>query len=230
MVAPNDDVIDVLDGGTSLVSQLAHSSALVKSRQGSEILLGDRGCVVGANESVGVGRVADDAHLDSLLGHLIDGATLGLENFGISLKQVRALHAGASWAGTDKHANIGVLEANERINSGNDVLNARVRAILELHDEALEDLLSRRQLDELHDHLLVWSKHPALSNEVAKEGADLSSGASDSDADGRLLLVENHGREVAADGLESAHEDFVLHFVVLGCFQDTFNTNCAIIS
>jgi len=169
---------------------------------------------VGANQSVGVGWVANDADLNGLLGNSVDGGTLSLENLSIRLEQVRAFHSWASGPGTDKHADIGVLETNHRVSGWNDVLYASVGTILELHDETLEDLLCGRQLDELHDHLSVRSKHSALGNEVAKEGTDLSSGASDSNANGGLLLVEGHSGEVTAEGLKSAHKDILLHFVV----------------
>ena len=37
-----------------------------------------------ADESIRVSRVANDTHLDGLLGHFIDGSTLSLENLRIS--------------------------------------------------------------------------------------------------------------------------------------------------
>jgi len=58
---------------------------------------------------------------------------------------------------------------------------------------------------------LIRSEHSSLSDEVAKEGADLPSGTGDGNADGRLLLVERHGGEVATEGLKSADENVLVH-------------------
>ena len=164
-----------------------------------------------ADEGVRVGWVADNANLHGLLGDLVDSTTLGLEDLSVSLEEVRALHAGAPWASADKHGDISVLEADEWVGRWDDVGDAVVSAVLELHDEALQDLLSLRKLNELQDHLLVRSKHSTLSNEVAKECTNLTGGASDSDANRGLLQVLGDGWEVATEGLESANENVVLH-------------------
>ena len=211
VVAPNDDIVDVLDLAANFISDLAHSSGLVESSQGSEVLLGDRWGVVRADEGIGVGWVADNAHLHGLLGNSVDRCTLGLEDLGVGLEEVRALHAGATRLGTDKDGNIGILEANHGVGGGDDISDASVSTVLQLHDETLEDLLGDGQLDQLQDHLLVWAKHSALGNKVAKEVADLASGSSDSDTDGWDLEVARHSREVAAEGLQTADEDLVLH-------------------
>lgn len=134
VVAPDSHVSDLVDMATSLFSKLAYSSALIKSGKGRELRLGDRGGVVGADKCVGVSRVTDNNDLDALLGDLVDGLALGLENLGVSLKQIRALHAGTSGPGTNKNGNISIFEANKRISSGNNLLNARVSAVVELHD------------------------------------------------------------------------------------------------
>ena len=41
MVAPNDDVLDILNRDLELVAQLREGAILVKSSEGSEVLLGD---------------------------------------------------------------------------------------------------------------------------------------------------------------------------------------------
>lgn len=211
VVAPDGHFLHFFDLAASALSKLAHSSALVESSESAEVSLRDGGCVVRADECVSVGGVADNGDLDCLLCDLIDGLTLSLENLGVGLKKVTALHTRASGASTNKNSNIGVLESDERISSRDNAVHARVGAIVQLHDEALENLLGLRKLDKLKDDLLVRAEHPALSNEVAKEVADLTSGASDSDADGGLLEVLGDGREVSAEGLKSANEDVVFH-------------------
>ena len=211
MVSPNDHVLNFVALGTSLVSKLANGTALIESSKSSEVLLGDGGGVVRGNESVGVSGVANNANLDGLLGDLVEGGTLGLENLCVGLKEIRALHSGASRSSTNKNSDIAVLESDKGVSGGDDISDVGVCTILELHDETLENLLGSGELDELKDDLGVWAKHSALSDEVAKEGADLSGGASDSDADGSLLEVLWDGGEVAAEGLESADEHVSFH-------------------
>ena len=90
-------------------------------------------------------------------------------------------------------------------------MHACVSTVIKLHDEALEDLLGLRKLNELKDDLLVRAEHPALSDKVAKEVADLTGCASYGDADRSLLEVLGNSREVSAKGLKSADEDVVFH-------------------
>lgn len=215
VVAPDGHVRDLLDVCASLLSELADSSRLIESSESTEVRLGDGGSEVGGDQSVSVSGVADNDDLGRLLGDLIDGLALSLENLGVSLKKVSALHSGASGTSTDKDSDIDVLEAYEGVRGGNDLLNTGVRAIVELHDEALEKLLGGGQLNKLKDDLLVRSEHSALSNEVAKEAADLSSGAGDGNANGGLLEVARDSGEVSAELLKSVDQDVVLHLVDL---------------
>ena len=112
VVSPDEDVVDIIDSAAGLVSELALGSALVKSDHCGEVLLGDRGGVGRANKSVSVGGVSDNAHLNSLLGNLIDDGTLSLENFSVGLEEISALHSWASGSSTNKNADIGILESN----------------------------------------------------------------------------------------------------------------------
>ena len=170
---------------------------------------------MGADKGVGVGWVTDDSNLDGLLGNSIDSGTLSLENLSIGLEKVGTLHTGASWSSTNEDGNIDVLEANHGVDGGNDVLHASVGTILKLHDETLEDLFGLREFDELKNDLLVRSEHSALSNEVAKEGANLTSSSGNSDTDRGLLKVARHCGEMSTEGLKSANEDVLLHLSLL---------------
>ena len=211
MVAPDCNLLNFLNLSASPLSKLADSSALVKSGKSAEVLLRDRRSIVRCDEGVGVGGVSNNSDLHGLLGNLIDSLTLSLENLGISSKEISTLHARASGASADKHGNISILESNKRVSSSDDRVNVGVSAIVEFHDETLEDLLGSWELNELQDDLLVRSEHSALSNEVAKEVADLTSGAGDCDSDGGLLEVPGGGGEVSAELLQPAHENVVLH-------------------
>ena len=146
MVSPNNHVVDFGHMGSSSVGKLALSSALIQSSQCSEVGLGNRWSILAGNEGIGVGWVAHHAHLHSLSGDFVKSLTLGLEDLGIGSQEVSSLHSWASWSGTDKHGHISILEGDEWVSRWNDLLDAVVGSVFELHDETLEDLFSCRQL------------------------------------------------------------------------------------
>lgn len=203
VVAPDKDILDGFNGHVLSLSDDALGTGLVEAGQGGELLLGDAGGESGGDQGVGVGGVAHDANLDGLLGDFVESLTLSLENLGVGGEEISALHTGATGSGADKDGDVAVLEADKGVRAGDDLVDQVVGTIVELHDEALKDLLGSGQLDQLKDHLLVGSEHTALRNEVAEEGADGTSGTSDGDADGFVVL--GGGGEVSADALKSVH-------------------------
>ena len=54
-----------------------------------------------SDKGVSVSGVADDADLNILLGELIEGLTLGLEDLSILIQKIFAFHAGATGLGTN---------------------------------------------------------------------------------------------------------------------------------
>ena len=137
MISPDDDFVNLVDGGTNLFTENALSTTLIEASQSSEVLLGDRGGKVGGNECVGVGGVSNNANFHGLLGNLVKGFSLSLENFGISSEEITTLHSGATGTGTNKDSNIDVLEAEERVSGGNNLVNEGVSTIVEFHNESL---------------------------------------------------------------------------------------------
>ena len=137
MVTPDDNTVDVLNLAVGSIGELADSSALVKSGEGGELRLRDRGCILGCDKSVGVGGVADDSHSDGFLCYSIDSLALSLENFGICLQEIGAFHAWTSRSSTDENGNVDILETNHGVRGCYDVLDARVSTISELHNKSL---------------------------------------------------------------------------------------------
>ena len=88
MVPPNDNVLHVFDLRASAVCNLRHSAGLVQPSQSSEVLLGDGGGEVGSDQGIRVSRVTHNAHLDCLLGNLVQSLTLSLENLSVRLQQI----------------------------------------------------------------------------------------------------------------------------------------------
>lgn len=96
VIAPDNDVLHIFDSGFHLVSDLGDCAVLIQSSESSEVLLGDAGGIGRSNQSIGVGRVAYDEHLDGLFGDLINSLTLGFEDLGVFVQEVFALHARSS--------------------------------------------------------------------------------------------------------------------------------------
>jgi hypothetical protein len=71
-------------------------------------------------ESVGVGGVADNEDLHILLGELVEGLALSLEDLGILVQEIFALHAGATGLGTDEYSDISLSKGLLSLGCGND--------------------------------------------------------------------------------------------------------------
>ena len=63
VVAPDDDILDVLDGDGELVTQLRECAVVVESSQRGEVLLGNRRGLVRCDKGIGVGGVTHHQHL-----------------------------------------------------------------------------------------------------------------------------------------------------------------------
>lgn len=181
VVSPNVDILDILNWHFLAFCNNALSTALIKTRQSSEILLGDAWGKVRCNKCICIGRITNNTDLDSLLGDLVKSLTLSLENLSVGAEEITTLHAGTTRFGTHEHRDINVLEADKRVSGPNDLVNEGIGTVVELHDEALENFLSCGQLDQVKNHLLVGSKHAALGNKIAKESTDGTGSAGNSD-------------------------------------------------
>ena len=213
VVSPNVEVDNILNSGSSALSNLGDSSVLIESSQSGEVSLGDGRGVLGSDESVGVSGVSDNTDLASLLGNSIHSGSLGLEDLGVGLEEISSFHTGTSGSGTDHDDDISVLESDEGVGSGDDAVDAVISSVIKFHDESLEYLLGSREFQKLQDNLLVGSEHTSLSDEVAKESSDLSSGSSDGNSNRSRLEVLGDGGEVSTELLETAYNHSVIHFV-----------------
>lgn len=199
VISPNNDILNVRNTASSFTGNLTNGSSLIKTGHSSKVLFWNRRSIGGSNESVGVSWVSDHANLDSLLGNLVEGSPLSLENFGVGLQKVGSLHSGASWSGADHKAHVDVLEPVQWVGGGNDLVHAAVGTVAELHAETLQWSLGLGKLNQLEDDFLVGSEHAALSDEVAQESSDLSSSARDGHSDWVGSEVLGLHWEVAAE-------------------------------
>lgn len=63
VIAPDDDVVNLVDVNVKALGNLALSPVVIKAGQAAEVLLGQVGSRKSSNQAVGVGRVAHDQDL-----------------------------------------------------------------------------------------------------------------------------------------------------------------------
>ena len=82
--------VDLDDGYTNTYN--TSSPVVVQSGQSGKVLFRNGGCVLGADETIGVGWIADDQNFDVLTRVLLNRGSHSLENANIFLHQVFSLH------------------------------------------------------------------------------------------------------------------------------------------
>ena len=191
--------------GSCFVWKLTFSSALIKAGQSSKLSFWDWWGIVRGNKRVSIGRVSDNTNLYSFLGNFIQSLSLSLEDLGISSEEVRSLHSWSSWSSSNKNSDISILESNKWISGWDDLLNAIIWSILELHHKSLKSFLCSWELQKLKNNSLVRSKHASLSNEIAKESTNLTSSSSHCYSDWGKLKVLWYFWEMTSKLLKSAN-------------------------
>jgi hypothetical protein len=111
VVAPDEHIVHVGRIHASEASDEGLGTIMIETSERAEVLLRDGGCVLHGNRAVGIGRVTDDNDLDSFLGTLVDEATLLLENAGVGLEQILALHALPAWHSAHKADKVRTVES-----------------------------------------------------------------------------------------------------------------------
>ena len=182
VVAPDGHVLDVVDRGIHLAGQLGLGAVVVQTRQGGEVVVGDVGGVGGGDEGVGVGRVSGHQHLDVVSGDLIEGLALSGEDGAVLGQQVGTLHAGLARHGTDEEGGVGAVEDLLGIVADLDVDEVAEGAVVKLHDDALEGLEGRGDLEQTKLDGGV-AEQRAGGDAEQQAVADLSGGAGDGNLD-----------------------------------------------
>ena len=161
VIAPDGEVGDGGDVHTGLLRELGLGPVFIKPRHGEETITRDVGRIVHADQRVRVARIAHNEHAHVAGGVFLDRFALTDKNLSIRAEQVFALHAGFARRGTDEQTPVHALEACVEIAGGDDALQQRERAILDLHHRALEPFENLRNvhLDQMEDDGLVSSKH-----------------------------------------------------------------------
>ncbi len=210
MVAPDGQLADVAHLETGLGSQLRSSAVVVQTQHGGEVLGRQIRSRLHGDVGVGVGGVADHQHLHIARSHGVQGLALGGEDLGIGSQQVGTFHAGAARTGTDQQSVVGILEGFLRVAVGFDAGQQREGAVFQLHDHALQSVLSLfvGDFQQLQNNGLIFTQHFARGDAEQQGVTDLASCAGDGDTDGLLAHVRTPSMDktVVGAGSTSIHD------------------------
>ena len=156
----------------------------------------DVGGVLERDQRVGVGRVAGHADADVVSGDLVERLALGGEDRAVGRQQVAALHARAARAGADEQGEVHAVEDLLRVGADLDAGEVRERAVVQLHDDALERLQRRLDLEQAKlDGTVAGDGSAGDAEEQAV--ADLAGGAGDGDLQRRVAHGYSLGMSAA---------------------------------
>ena len=205
-----------------LGGQLGQGAVVVQTGHGREARGGDVGGVGRGDESVGVGGVAHDEHLDVIGCAGVERLTLGTEDAAVGGEQVSALHAGLAGHGTHEEGNVGALEGSLGVVEDVDAAQGREGGVEQLHGGALSSLDRRRDLQEAEVDALVRTEQGTGGDAEQQRVADVAGRTSDGDVDGgvchRGLLrdVCRRGPQAAArqdNAMTSAQVNTPVHHI-----------------
>ena len=112
VVAPDDNVLNLLIIDVDFLSDLGDGSVMVESSQSSEVFGVDSGGVFRKDQSVGISGVTDDTDLDVLSSELVEVLALILEDLGIGSEEVLSLHALGPGLGPAHNGVVHILEGD----------------------------------------------------------------------------------------------------------------------
>ena len=136
------------------------------------------------DQRVGVGRVADDEHLDVVGGAGGDRLALRLEDAAVGLEQVGALHALGARARAHEQRDVGAVERLLGVVVDVDVLQQREGGVEQLQRGALGGLDRLRDLQQLQVDGRVGAEQLPGGDSEEQRVADLTGGAGDGDVGG----------------------------------------------
>jgi len=204
VVSPHGEVLDVSYLGTGLLSELRETTVVVESHHSVDVSGVDLRGKVRGDHSVGVGGVSDDENLDVLVGVVVEGLTLSVEDLGVSLQQISSLHTLGTGLGSDEKGVISTLEGLVGIVGLDDSSEEGEGTIVQLHRHTLERFQGGCQLKKLEDDGLVLAQHLTAGNTEEERVTDLSRGTSDGDTDG-LLSGGGEGANVLGAASRSSY-------------------------
>ncbi len=169
-----------------LFGELRQRAVVIQARHRSEVARIEVLRIRLGDERVGVGRIADDQHFHLPVRNLVESLALRRENLRVGEQEILALHAGTAGPGADEHGDVAIPEGNFGIVGGDDLVERREGAVVELHHDALQAGQSRRDFEQMQVHGLIRTQHLAGGDAEGEGITDLTGGAGDRDVQGRL--------------------------------------------
>ena len=164
MVAPDSKLLNVGDFGVGLEGELSKGTVVVKTGHGSEVLSGDAGSIVLADQSVGVSWISNNNGLGSALSEVVDGFASVNEDLSIVLKEVTTFHTWSTWLGADEEVEVNIFEGNLEVTGDDDVVEKREGTVVELGLDTLEGVLGVGEIEQVEDDSLVGSEEGTTTN------------------------------------------------------------------
>ena len=158
MVSPDSHLLDVGDLGVGLESELGQGTVVIQTGHGRETGGGEIWGVSLADQSVGVGGVANDDGLDITGRVVVDGLANIDEDLTVVLEEIGTLHAWSTGLGTDEEVVVDILEGNGEVARNNDIVEEGEGAIVQLSLDSLEDLLLEGEVEKVEDDTLVLAE------------------------------------------------------------------------
>ncbi len=185
VVAPDREVLDVARPGAGLPREQRDRPVLVEAGECGPAVGRHRvtGGVPG-DEAVRIARVTDHHDPHVLRSVLRDGPALVDEDRAVLTDEVAALHAGPAGDAADEQDPVGVLVTLRAVAARRHAREQRIRAILELHDNALRLLDDRRDVGEPQIDLGLRAEHLARGNAGQERICDLTRRTGDDDPHG----------------------------------------------
>jgi len=177
VVAPDSHLGDVGDLGVGLESKLSQGSVVVETGHGSEARCGEVRGVVLADESVGVGGVADNNGLDVTGGVVVDGLANIDEDLAVILEEISTLHSWATGLGTDEEVVVDILEGSGEVAGDDNLVEEGEGAIVQLSLDSLEDLLLEGEVEKVEDDTLVLAEELTRGDSEDNRVGDLAGGS-----------------------------------------------------
>jgi len=179
VVSPDGHLLDVGGTSTSLQGELGEGSVVIKTGHGSEVLGGKVGGIVLADESVGVGGVADDDGLGITGAVVVDSLANIDEDSTVVLEEITSLHTLSTGLGTDEEVVVDILEGSGQVRGDDDFIEKGEGAIVELSLDTLEDLLLEGKIEEVKNDTLVLSQKLTRGDSEDDGVSDLAGGSRD---------------------------------------------------
>ena len=183
------DAADVADVRARLRGELCFRAVVIEPRHRREVARVEALRVLARDQRVRVRGVADDEDLHAPICDGVERFALRREDLRVRLQQVLALHAGAARPRADEQAVVDVLEGDVGLVRDDDAVQRLERAVVELHRDAVQRAERRRDLEQLQDDRLICSEQLPRRDAKCQLVSDLTCGARDCDANGRLALL-----------------------------------------